>query len=117
MMKEGKYPMSIGLLFWVLMILWIVSWIGTRWGAVHLLRLRERVSVLRSLVFARLGELWLHHSSMMRRSDWKRPAGREQPPRWKVGLFIVVAVAIFAWFMTELSVKFLPNEQTTEEHK
>lgn len=24
--------MSIGLLFWVLMILWLVSWIGTRWG-------------------------------------------------------------------------------------
>jgi apolipoprotein N-acyltransferase len=24
--------MSIGLLFWVLMVLWIVSWIGTRWG-------------------------------------------------------------------------------------
>lgn len=24
--------MSIGLLFWILMILWIVSWIGTRWG-------------------------------------------------------------------------------------
>ncbi len=24
--------MSIGLLFWVLMILWFFSWIGTRWG-------------------------------------------------------------------------------------
>jgi hypothetical protein len=27
---EGE--MSIGLLFWVLMILWFFSWIGTRWG-------------------------------------------------------------------------------------
>jgi hypothetical protein len=24
--------MSIGLLFWVLMILWFFSWMGTRWG-------------------------------------------------------------------------------------
>lgn len=24
--------MSIGLLFWVLMILWFISWLGTRWG-------------------------------------------------------------------------------------
>jgi hypothetical protein len=24
--------MSIGLLFWVLMILWFFSWIGTTWG-------------------------------------------------------------------------------------
>jgi len=24
--------MSIGLLFWVLMILWFFSWIGVRWG-------------------------------------------------------------------------------------
>lgn len=24
--------MSIGLLFWVLMVMWIVSWVGTRWG-------------------------------------------------------------------------------------
>ena len=23
---------DIGLLFWVLMVFWIVSWIGTRWG-------------------------------------------------------------------------------------
>jgi hypothetical protein len=26
--------MSIGLLFWVLMVLWLVSWIGTRWGSI-----------------------------------------------------------------------------------
>ena len=24
--------MPIGLLFWILMILWIISWVGTRWG-------------------------------------------------------------------------------------
>jgi hypothetical protein len=24
--------MPIGLLFWILMILWLISWIGTRWG-------------------------------------------------------------------------------------
>jgi hypothetical protein len=26
--------MSIGLLFWVLMVLWLVSWVGTRWGSI-----------------------------------------------------------------------------------
>jgi hypothetical protein len=24
--------MPIGLLFWILMILWMISWVGTRWG-------------------------------------------------------------------------------------
>jgi hypothetical protein len=24
--------MSIGLLFWVLMVFWILSWVGTTWG-------------------------------------------------------------------------------------
>jgi hypothetical protein len=30
--KHKEATMSIGLLFWVLMILWFISWLGTRWG-------------------------------------------------------------------------------------
>jgi hypothetical protein len=53
----------------------------------------------------------------MRRLFGKSWDSRRPPARWKVGLFIVIAVAIFAGVMTKLSIAILPSEQTTEEHK
>ena len=95
-----------GIFFWVLMILWFLSWLGTRWGPIYDLRICQRFAVLPSLLPARLARIRLRHLLMTRDHFGRRPVAYR---RGMALLMVIVAVMIIAWVLTRTSGNLLPR--------